>query len=80
MIINNLLSVPKFLRLTKNEISSSTTGISQDMFGTKAWLIDGKYHRTDGPAIEFFDGSEHYYLNGIYYFENEYVEAIKIRY
>jgi hypothetical protein len=24
--------------------------------GTKFWCLDGNYHRTDGPAIEYADG------------------------
>ena len=30
--------------------------------GTKKWCIDGKFHRIDGPAIEWSDGSKEWYL------------------
>lgn len=33
-------------------------------WGTKKWLINGKYHREDGPAIERGSGEKLYYLNG----------------
>ena len=32
--------------------------------GNKEWLLNGKYHRTDGPAIEGATGSKLWYLNG----------------
>lgn len=27
-------------------------------------LRNGKFHRTDGPAIEYADGTKYWYLNG----------------
>jgi hypothetical protein len=32
--------------------------------GEKVWKLNGLYHRTDGPAIEFADGDKWWYLNG----------------
>ena len=32
--------------------------------GHKEWLLNGKFHREDGPAIEYADGHKHWYLNG----------------
>lgn len=32
--------------------------------GRKVWYIDGKRHRTDGPAIEWDDGDVDYVVNG----------------
>ena len=29
-----------------------------------AWYLNGKYHRTDGPAIEYRNGSHYWFLNG----------------
>ena len=31
---------------------------------TRFWWLNGKYHREDGPAIEFADGNRYWYLNG----------------
>ena len=32
---------------------------------TKIWRnSNGQYHRTDGPAVEFADGSKVWYING----------------
>ena len=31
---------------------------------TKIWNLDGKFHREDGPAIEYPDGDKRWYLNG----------------
>ena len=28
------------------------------------WFLNGKYHREDGPAVEYANGSKVWYLNG----------------
>ena len=38
-----------------------TVGVWPD--GSKAWYLNGKRHREDGPAIEYADGSKSWYLN-----------------
>jgi hypothetical protein len=32
--------------------------------GTKAWCLNGKRHREDGPAVEYSDGGKEWCLNG----------------
>jgi hypothetical protein len=32
--------------------------------GDKEWWLNGKRHRTDGPAVEWADGDKHWWLNG----------------
>ena len=32
--------------------------------GNKFWLLNGKLHREDGPAVEYADGIKQWYLNG----------------
>jgi hypothetical protein len=32
--------------------------------GTKTWILNGEYHREDGPAIERSDGKKVWFLNG----------------
>ena len=32
--------------------------------GYKAWYLNGKRHREDGPAIEWANGCKSWYLNG----------------
>ena len=32
--------------------------------GDKCWYLNGRYHREDGPAIEFANGGKWWYLNG----------------
>ena len=39
--------------------------------GTKAWSLNGKRHREDGPAVEGSDGSKFWYLNDTQYTEAE---------
>jgi len=38
--------------------------------GTKYWLLNGKYHREDGPAIERASGSKEWFLNGLHHRED----------
>ena len=35
-----------------------------DSAGNKLCYLNGKYHRTDGPAIEYADGDKCWFLNG----------------
>lgn len=35
------------------------------------WLLNGRLHREDGPAIEWADGGEHWYLTGVRYSKEE---------
>ena len=48
------------------------TGIAINVRGTKWWLLNGKLHREDGPAVEWTDGNKHWYLNDIWYTEEQY--------
>jgi|SRR5579859_6218621 len=32
------------------------------LFGTKRWLLNGKLHRENGPAIEYADGTKYWYV------------------
>ena len=38
--------------------------------GNKEWYLNGKYHRTDGPAIERVNGDKAWYLNSEYITDN----------
>jgi len=35
-----------------------------DDFGTKRWYKEGKFHREDGPAVEYADGKKYWYKEG----------------
>ena len=35
-----------------------------DENGNKQWMLNGKFHRADGPAVEWADGYKAWYLNG----------------
>ena len=32
--------------------------------GNKYWRLHGKYHREDGPAVEYANGGKQWWLNG----------------
>jgi len=38
--------------------------------GDKAWYLNGKYHRIDGPAMECADGNKYWYKEGRYHRED----------
>jgi len=44
--------------------------------GTKYWLKNGKFHRLDGPAIEYSnsDSDRYWYIEGERYTEEEFKE------
>ena len=33
-----------------------------DASGNKHWIINGEYHRLDGPAVERINGTKHWYI------------------
>jgi len=35
-----------------------------DDYGTKCWHWNNKFHREDGPAVEYANGGKEWYLNG----------------
>jgi len=47
----------------RDEAPVGYTGIIIWPSGYKAWFLNGKHHREDGPAIEN-NGDTHWYLNG----------------
>lgn len=45
-----------------------------DKYGTKYWCQNGKWHRLDGPAIEYPSGTKEWYIDGEYLTEQEWKE------
>jgi hypothetical protein len=42
-----------------------------DQYGTKRWRLPNyKYHREDGPAIEWSGGDKYWYINGKFHRED----------
>jgi hypothetical protein len=35
-----------------------------EIFGDKHWFYKGKYHRENGPAIEWYNGNKEWYIHG----------------
>ena len=40
------------------------TGVVKDRNNTIVYYVNGKLHREDGPAVEWFNGDKDWYLNG----------------
>ena len=53
-------------------------------FGDKAWYLNGKLHRENGPAVEYTIGDKYWYLNDKLHRENgpavEYASGYKYWY
>jgi len=44
--------------------------------GYKAWYLNGKLHKEDGPAVEYANGNKAWYLNGKYYSEPDFYRQL----
>ena len=42
-------------------------GLDIDTYGTKYWYLNDKLHRSDGPAVEYYNGTKCWCLNGEYH-------------
>ena len=40
-------------------------GLEIDVFGTKRWYKDDKFHRDNGPAVERYSGTKEWWQNGL---------------
>jgi|SRR5579859_2522401 len=49
--------------INKNNQSVSSS-VLESTSGHKAWYLDGKLHREDGPAIEYASGTRFWFLYG----------------
>jgi hypothetical protein len=47
-----------------SEIPENYTGIVEYSNGIKSWLVNGKLHRTDGPAVEHASGTKIWFFKG----------------
>jgi hypothetical protein len=44
--------------------------------GDRAWYQNNQLHRTDGPAIERADGDKYWYIKGVDYTFNNWLELV----
>jgi hypothetical protein len=58
------------------DIPKNYTGIVEYSMNMKVWYLNGRYHRVDGPAIEWYDGGKAWYLNGVNYSQEEWFEKL----
>jgi len=49
-------------------MDTSNSKMYINKYGTKTYTNSkGQYHRIDGPAIEYVDGSKYWYKDGLYH-------------
>ena len=53
--------------------------VKVDDNGTKAWYLNDKLHREDGPAIEYSNGNKFWYLNDKELTEEEFNNKTKTK-
>lgn len=53
----------KFIKESQT-LPNNYTGIVVWSSG-KQWLVDGKCHRLDGPAVEYADGRKYWWVNDV---------------
>jgi hypothetical protein len=59
--------------LCPNEKCKSVDGkikLVERLDGTKCWCRNGRFHREDGPAVEYTGGSKEWYTNGLLHRED----------
>jgi len=44
--------------------------------GGKAWYLEGKLHREDGPAVEYASGTKSWFLEGKEYTEADFLKKM----
>jgi hypothetical protein len=49
------------------------------MNGDEWWYLNDKYHREDGPAVEYIDGDKIWFLNDIEYTQQEHKVEMRNR-
>lgn len=54
---------PFFVKATE-DIPKNYTGVVELANGNRLWLVDGFYHREDGPAIEHIKGYKQWWISG----------------
>ena len=60
------------LECKNTEVKNSTTsvqydegsGVAERCTGNRYWRVEGEYHRLDGPAIMYANGTSIWYING----------------
>ena len=56
------------MMLYENTMQQPTMTV--DGNGSKIWMLNGKRHREDGPAVKYPDGNKAWYLHGKYHRED----------
>ena len=54
----------KKIEYISDEIDKGSTGCFKDKFGHIYYLLNGKCHRSDGPAVEWSDGDKYWFFYG----------------
>ena len=63
--IPDLKDLKRYISKTIAKVGDKDKPIKIDRYGNKFWKNNkGRYHRVDGPAIEWFDGTKCWYING----------------
>jgi hypothetical protein len=62
-----------------NGVLHREDGLGYETSDYKAFYINGKWHRENGPAIEYYNGGKEWWINDIQYTEQEYKIEMRSR-
>lgn len=60
--MNQQQTIIKVISFT--EVPKNYTGIAIRSNGSKCWYKEGKTHREDGPAVEYYNGTKEWWIDG----------------
>jgi len=79
MIKYEEISFEEYLQLSIKEFNENCYFINNPIDDSKYWYYkQGKIHREDGPALEYNDGTKHWWLNGNEYTFETWCKKINI--
>jgi hypothetical protein len=69
-----------FSTVTTSKFLDNYTGCLVFQGGTKEWRKEGKIHRADGPAVEYWNGNKEWWWNGEVFYSNRVFVNLKNNY
>jgi len=71
------ISLKNYLNLSEKVKNNGSFCVFYEL-GGKDYYVNGKKHRENGPAVEYYNGIKDWYLNGLFYPFEEWLELAPI--
>jgi len=72
------ISLENFLKLSDKVKNNGAFCVEYEL-GGKDYYFYGMLHREDGPAVEYSNGALDWYLNGLFYLFEEWLEKTSLK-